>query len=72
MGMKLSACNRHTSHSFHFEFDLCVAAARVLPGILRIREMLPEIPVDDSGDDAFVIDGIGTGIRFQWPIPMCS
>ena len=47
-----------------------MTAARVLPGILKIRETLPEIPVDDSGDDASVVDGIGTGIRFQWPIPM--
>ena len=45
-------------------------AARVLPGILRIWETLPEIPVDDSSDDAFVVDGIGTGIRFRWPIPV--
>ena len=34
--------------------------------------MLPEILVDDSGDDAFVVDGIGTGIRFRWPIPVGS
>ena len=51
---------------------ICVAAARVLPGIFEIRETLPEIPVHDSGDDAFVVDGIGTGIRFQWPIPVGS
>ena len=30
-----------------------VTAERVLPGILKIRETLPEIPVDDSGDNAF-------------------
>ena len=32
--------------------------------------MLPEIPVDDSGDDTLMDDGIGTGIRFWWPIPV--
>ena len=43
-------------------------ASRVLPGILRIQETLPEIPVDDSSDDAFMVDRIGTSIRFRWPI----
>ena len=33
--------------------------------------MLPEIPVDNAGDDAFVVDGMGTGIRFWWPILVC-
>ena len=47
-------------------------AARVLSRILKIREMLPEIQVDDSSDDAFMVDGIGTGIRFHWPIPVGS
>ena len=45
-------------------------AVRVLPGILKIREMLPEVLVHDSGGDAFVADRIGTGIRFWWPIPV--
>ena len=36
--------------------------------MLKIREMLLEIPVHDSGDNAFIVDGIGTGVRFQWPI----
>ena len=31
-------------------FYVYVTAARVLPGILKIQETLPEIPVDDSGD----------------------
>ena len=34
--------------------------------------MLPEFLVDNSGDDAFVVDRIGTGIGFQWPIPVGS
>ena len=50
----------------------CVTAARVLPGILGIQETLPEIPVDNSSDDAFVVDGMVTGIRFQWSIPVGS
>ena len=53
-------------------YIIYVTAARVLPGILGIRETLPEILVDDSGDDAFVVYGIGTSIRFWWPIPMGS
>ena len=40
--------------------------------MLKIREMLPEILVHDSGDDAFMVDGIGTGVRFWWPIPVGS
>ena len=47
-------------------------AVRVLPVMLKIQETLPEIPVHDSGDDAFVVDGIGTGVRFRRPIPVGS
>ena len=47
-----------------------VTAAHVLPEIVKIWEMLPVIPVHDSDDDAFVVDGIGTGIIFRWPIPV--
>ena len=45
---------------------------RVLPRIFEIQETLPEIPVHDSGNDAFVVDGRGTGIRFRWSIPVGS
>ena len=43
-----------------------VAAVRVLPGIFEINELFPEIPVHDSGGDAFVVDWIGTGIGFRY------
>ena len=47
-------------------------AAHVLPEIVKIWEMLPVIPVHDSDDDTFVVDGIDTSIIFQWPIPVGS
>ena len=47
-------------------------AAPVLLGILEIWEVLPVTPANNSGYDAFRVDGIGTGRRFWWPIPMGS
>ena len=49
-----------------------VMAAHVLPEIIKIREMLLVIPVHNSSDDTFMVDRIGTGIRFRWPIPVGS